>query len=194
VGPDLFTVGALRAIELSRDDLPALQRFFEANSDYFHAVQGHGPSPDEALHALEDDPPPEMPFGRKWLLSFLDGDGELRAIAHLCSDFLAPGVWLLGLFIVASERRGTGVAAEVYEAVEAWARDTGARWIRLGVVVGNARAERFWRKVGYTEVRRRTGVEMGRRVNTLSVMYKALAGGSRAEYLALVARDRPETP
>jgi hypothetical protein len=31
-------------------------------------------------------------------------------------------------------------------------------------------------------------------VNDLRVMAKPLAGGTLAEYLALVARDRPETP
>ncbi len=165
-GPDLLTVGSLRAVELDRDGLPA----------------------------LEDDPPPGMPFGRKWLLSLVDEDGELGAIAHLCSDFLAPRVWLLGLFIVGSARRGTGAAAEIYAAVEAWAPGEGARWIRLGVVVGDGRAERFWQKVGYAEVRRRTGVAMGQRVNTLSAMYKPLDGGWPADYFALVARERPEAP
>ena len=48
--------------------------------------------------------------------------------------------------------------------------------------------------VGYAEVRRRTGVEMGQPVNTLSVMHEPLDGGSLAEYFALVPRDRPETP
>ena len=46
----------------------------------------------------------------------------------------------------------------------------------------------------YAEVRRRAGVGMGQRTNELSVMYKPPAGGSRADYLALVGRDRPETP
>jgi predicted N-acetyltransferase YhbS len=115
-------------------------------------------------------------------------------MANVSSDFLAPGVWLVGLFMVASSRHGTGIAAEAYAALEAWARGQGARWMRLGVVVGNTRAERFWGRVGYTEVRRRAGVAMGARVNELSVMCKPLDGGSLEQYLALVARDRPETP
>jgi GNAT superfamily N-acetyltransferase len=190
----VFTAGPLRAVALGRDDLLALQRFFEANRDYFLDVDGQPPGPDEAQRALDDDPPPGMPFTCRWVLGVVDPGGELVAMAQVCSDFLAPGVWLLGLFIVEASRRGTGVAATVYAALEAWARESGARWMRLGVVVGNARAERFWRRLGYTEVRRRTGVEMGQRVNVLSVMCKPLAGGSRADYLALVERDRPETP
>jgi GNAT superfamily N-acetyltransferase len=185
----LFTVHSVRAVELGEDDMPALQRFFEANTEYFFEVGGEGPADDEALRELRDDPPPDMPFGRRWLLGFVE-DGELVAMANVSSDFLAPGVWLLGLFVVASARHGTGLAAALYGALEAWAREQGARWMRLGVVAGNARAERFWRKVGYTEVIRRPGVPMGRRVNTLSVMYKPLDGGTLEDYLALVERDR----
>lgn len=191
LGATLFTAGELRAVALGRDDLPTLQRFFEANSRYFLDAEGQEPAPDEALHALEDDPPPEMPFDRKWLLGFLDGDDELIAMGQVNSDFLAPGVWHVGLFMVASARHGTGLAAQAYEALESWARENGARWMRLGVIDGNARAERFWRKVGFLEARRRAGVEMGQRVHVVIVMCKPLHGGSLAEYLALVERDRP---
>ena len=70
-------------------------------------------------------------------------------------------------------------------------RTGGARWSRLGVAEGNARAERFWEKTGYVELRKREGVELGRRSHTIRVMVKALDGGAREEYLALVERDRP---
>ena len=59
-------------------------------------------------------------------------------------------------------------------------------------MTGNTRAERFWEKLGYREVRRREGIEMGKRVQTVRVMVKPLAGGSLPAYLALVARDWPE--
>ena len=190
----LFTAGDLRAIDLGIDDLPALQRFFEANPQYFLDSSGEGPAPDEAVRELEDDPPPGMTFTRRWLVGFADDTGELSAMANVSSDFLAPGIWHLGLFMVASSLHGTGAARTIYGALEAWAREHGARWMRLGVIVGNTRAERFWAKAGYIETRRRTGIPMGQHVHALSVMCKPLAGGSSADYLALVERDRPETP
>jgi hypothetical protein len=79
-------------------------------------------------------------------------------------------------------------------ALEAWMAGEGAQWSRLGVVVGNARAERFWQREGYRDVRRREGVQIGDRVNDLRVMAKPLAGGTLAQYLELVARDRPGSP
>jgi GNAT superfamily N-acetyltransferase len=189
--PSLFDAGALRAIELGTGDVPALQRFFETNPEYFLNVTGQPPAADEALHELQDEPPPDVTLRRTWPLGFVDDAGTLMAMANVASDFMADGVWLIGLFIVASPLHGTGTSEAIYRALESWIRGRGARWIRLAVVAGNAKPERFWPKVGYAEVRRRSGVEMGRRVNTLRIMVKPLAGGGVAEYLELVARDRP---
>jgi len=125
------------------------------------------------------------------VLGFLDDRGELVAMVSAVSDFLADRVWLVGQFVVTPALHGTGAPRAIYEAFESWVRDNGGDWIRLAVVVGNAKAERFWQKMGFTEVRRHDDVEMGDRVNTLSVMVKSLHDGAVTDYLALVPRDRP---
>ena len=65
---------------------------------------------------------------------------------------------------------------------------------RLGVVLGNVRAERFWQHQGYAELRRRHDIPIGLRSNTVRVLLKPLQGGTTDEYLALVGRDRPDAP
>jgi hypothetical protein len=72
--------------------------------------------------------------------------------------------------------------------------EQGARWLRLGVVEGSTRAERFWLRCGFAQVRGRGPVTMGRKTNLLRVMAKPLAGGTIDEYLELVERDRPSAP
>ena len=79
----------------------------------------------------------------------------------------------------------------LYRQLETWILEQGAHWIRLGVVRGNTRAERFWERHGYVQVRERGPMQMRRMSNLLRVMAKPLAGGTLAEYLALVARDCP---
>jgi GNAT superfamily N-acetyltransferase len=189
--PVLFSVGAIRAVALGPADETALQRFFEANPAYFLAVQGEPPAADAAHEELNGKPPADWSWTRQCQLGFVDGDGELLAMVDLVVDLLAPGVWHLGLFFVATALHGGGTARALHAALEDWVRTQGAQWLRLGVVLGNQRAERFWERNGYVELRRREGIEMGRRINTVRVMLKPLAGGTPEQYLALVERDRP---
>jgi hypothetical protein len=88
----------------------------------------------------------------------------------------------------------SGDAHALYRGLEAWAVSNGAAWLRLGVVQGNARAERFWQSLGYVQTRTRGGVQIGRQTNTLRVMFKPFANGTQESYLLLVPRDRPEAP
>ena len=78
--------------------------------------------------------------------------------------------------------------------LEVWAVTQGAEWLRLTVVVGNRKAERFWPKLGYVPVRIREGIRMGRQLNTVSIQVKALVGGQVDDYLIRVPRDRPVAP
>jgi len=190
----IFAAGSLRATEMREADVPRLQAFLEANPEYDLAVNGRPPASNAAREAFDSRPPPDFRHDRRWLLQVDDETGTMVAIADVVANLLAPGVWHIGLLIVATRLYGTGAAHAIYAALEQWIRDGGAKWIRLGVVAGNARDERFWEKLGYVEVRKRAAVPMGERVNDVRVMMNPLAGGTVAEYLALVARDRPETP
>jgi GNAT superfamily N-acetyltransferase len=151
-------------------------------------------STNEAHEEIHGELPPGWSFTKKCVVGYIDPKGALVALANLVSDILAPGVWNVSTFIVATSRHGGGDAQLLYRSLERWARANGARWLRLGVVQGNARAERFWARMGYVETRLRHGVRFGPRTNTLRVMFKPLAGGSLEEYLSIVPRDRPPQP
>lgn len=185
-------IPGLRTIEITAVDEPLLQRFFEANPQYFLAVQGEAAAANEAHQEIHGELPPGWRYTKKWLVGCIDADGSMQAMANVVSDLLAPGVWHIGLFIVATRRFGTGDAQALYRGLETWAASNGANWLRLGVVQGNARAERFWEALGFVQTRTRSGVEMGKLTNTLRVMVKPLASGTWEQYLSLVERDRPE--
>ncbi len=192
-GTALFVAGAFRAVELGTEDIPKLQQFFELNPEYFVNVNGQPPTSTEAQEEVHGTLPEGWPFTRKWIIAFLDEADSLVGMANVVTDLLASRVWHIGLFMVATRLHGSGVAHSLYKHLESWARNSGAQWLRLGVVDGNIQAERFWEKCAFVEVRKRCGVEMGKVVNTLRVMVKPLIGGVLPEYLALVARDRPES-
>jgi GNAT superfamily N-acetyltransferase len=185
-------IAGLATVELRAGSEALLQAFFVANSLYFETVNGEPAQPGEAHAEIHGELPAGWPFTKKWVIGYRDESGALAAMANVVSDLLAAGVWHVGTFIVATDRHGSGDAQALYRALEAWAVENGARWMRLGVVAGNGRAERFWERLGYGEVRRREGIAMGRRTNAIRVMAKPLRGQPLDAYLALVDRDRPD--
>jgi RimJ/RimL family protein N-acetyltransferase len=188
----LFRCGEYLCVELGRSDIAHLQRFFDENPEYFYAVNGSPPGPAEAEKEYNFQLPKDWPFEKKWLLGVVSREGQLLAMADFVSNLFAERVWHIGLFVVQTSLHGTGAAGSIYRQLEAWIKSSGGQWIRLGVVAGNVRAERFWERAGYVEVRRRPGVEMGNKINTLRVMVKPLSAAPLREYLELVARDRPD--
>lgn len=187
----LFTHSDWAARAMLEEEVPQMQRFFESNPLYFEKVHGQPPTPNEAREEFDNLPPAHMPYRQRWTLVITDGMGEWIAIAHLLSDFLAPQVWHIGLFIVATRWHGKGHSQALYQALEKWMRDQGAQWVRLGAVVGWNKAEKFWQRQGYVQVRTREGMVAGQRVNTVSVLVKPLAGGALGDYLQQVQRDNP---
>ncbi|HVY24343.1 MAG TPA: GNAT family N-acetyltransferase [Steroidobacteraceae bacterium] len=188
----LFESSQWKAVAFDESDAPVLQQFFEHNPEYFLLCNGRPPVEDEALQELRSTPPAEMTYTTQWFLAILDEAGEIIAIAAVLSDFIAEHAWLISLFIVASSLHGTGQAKQMYDRLEEWMQTNGAAWLRLGVVRGNVKAERFWENMGYMQVRERHDVPSGIQVNTLRVMVKPLAGGSLTKYLTKVERDRPD--
>ena len=184
----------IQVVTLTLADEPELQRFFEQAPGYFLAVNGVPAGPTEARDELQGYLPAGWSCSRMYWLGYRDTTGQLVAVINIAADLLAAGVWHIGLLLVHSRLHGTGLAQRLHGDLEAWAARRGARWLRLTVVVGNTKAERFWPRLGYVQVRTREGITMGRQVSTVSIQIKALAGGQVDEYLALVERDRPGAP
>jgi len=134
-----------------------------------------------------------MPFDEVFVIGFVDSTGRLIAMASIISNLLAKNVWRVGLFMVASSLHGSGTAAALYSGLEASMQVQGARWIRLGAVVGNARSERFWERRAYVEVRRRADTPLGKLIQTVRVFVKPVSTSGIEEYLNLVTRDRTES-
>lgn len=177
--------------ELTAADAALLQTFFEANPDYFLIVEGEPAGPDKAHEELLGELPPGWSFSKNWMLGYQAGDRPLAAALQFVSDLLAPKVWHIGLFIIANDLHGCGVAQTLYHDFETWARAQGADWLRLCVVQSNVRAGRFWRGLGFADVRTREGIEMGKLSHTVDILVKPLNDGTREQYLSLIERDRP---
>lgn len=183
------------AVTLSPDDAPALQAFFDANPLYSELAYGRPWPPDTGVQELAERPPADWPQGatRHWAV-LERGTGRWLALIAFTEDLLAPHVWHLRWLLVATAEHGSGLAPALDAAWLAHAERAGARWVRLGVIHGNPRAVAFWARQGYVETRLRHDMPYGTRTQTVSVRVKALGDATLEEYLARVARDRPESP
>lgn len=180
------------AREISRDELPLVQAYYDANPEYTLIVNGRRPNPGEAAIDFDERPPPHLGFTRQWFLGLFDDGGALAGVAIMVADLCAPAVWHLALFHVATALHGSGAAQRLYDALQQWVAGQGAEWLRLGVVKANPRGERFWRRQGFVPLRLREGVDTGGRVNDVLVMARPLrAGADLADYLRRVPRDAP---
>lgn len=186
-----FTTGEFVAEQAERADIPEIQAFTEANSEYWLLTHDHPPHADDAARSFDWHPPADMSYSEH--LSFLvrhSSSREILAQIDVATDLLAPGVYHLGFFMTATRTHGSGFAHRLHEAYEQWAIDRGARWSRLGVVEVNCRAEAFWRRLGYIQVKRQDSYVLGDRSHVLITMVKPMRGETLAEYLDGVPQDR----
>jgi GNAT superfamily N-acetyltransferase len=191
--PTLFESSGHYGRELAASEVPLLQELFEANPEYFILVNGRRPNADEAQVEFDELPPAHLTYNKRWFLGLFDRARDLAGVAVVVSDFCATGVWHIALLLLATRLHGRGAAGSIYDALEVWMRRQGAKWLRLGVVEGNARAERFWAKCGFCEVRTRLGVDTGGRVNNVRVLVKSLDTAAISGYLNRVPRDQPDS-
>lgn len=139
-------------IELAEADVQEVADLYGRCADYFLLQDGVPPTLADAS-ALFTEVPPEKDAGDQTVLGWRAREG-LVAVAQILRDFPSDGTWFLGLMIVDASRRGRGLGRSIYAAVEHWAAARGATEMRVAVLEGNGAGERFWRSLGFEEVRR----------------------------------------
>lgn len=108
----------LRVVERTSASEPLLQSFFAANPQYFMSVNGEPARPGEAHEEITSALPDGWTYTKKWVIGYISSDGSLAALANVVSDLLAPTVWHIGTFIVATARHGNGTAQALYQGLE----------------------------------------------------------------------------
>jgi ribosomal protein S18 acetylase RimI-like enzyme len=183
-----------------RRDSDAIWAFAQANPEYEQMVACGLPERDAYLAEFFDHhPPPEMSYTQHHhLLAFTKTadarEHELVGLIDCVIDLMARGVGHIGFFQVASRLQGSGMAQQLYTALEDWLMSQGSVALRLGVVEQNARGKAFWARNGYLRIKTRHDVDFGRQKNTVHTMVKLVGPLTMDAYLAMVARDRADTP
>jgi GNAT superfamily N-acetyltransferase len=100
-----------------------------------------------------------LPAGKgyedKLLMGIFARTDHLIGVLDVIRDYPVQGEWWLGLLILEPAQRGRGLGEKICRAFEQWAKDTGARYLRLVVSVQNRRGHQFWQRLGFEELERR---------------------------------------
>lgn len=121
-------------------------------TDYFMLQDGEPAALADALELFRDIPE-EKSVADQTVMGWRNESGLIAVVAVL-RDYPSDGVWYLGFMIVDPVARGQGIGRSIYGTIEQWVADRGAQEMRLAVFEVNEAAERFWRSLGYRELRR----------------------------------------
>ncbi len=169
----LFSCGDEIALEITPEDMPALQALLECSADYYNLIENHAPGPDAAI-SLVNDGPPGWGMENKILIGIFSQGGTLVAVLEGMRHYPRQNIFWIGLLLVDPSRRGQGLGERIMTGFEGWARSQGARQIRLGVVDVNKKALRFWQRIGFEQVGKKGSLYLGQQEHVVYGMKKKL--------------------
>jgi GNAT superfamily N-acetyltransferase len=138
---------------LRPDDTAELQALFDRCSEYFEGVQGAPPDPAEAQSAFTALPEGAT-YEEKDFLGLFADDDRLVGVLDAVRGWPDAQTVMLGMLLIDSPSRGTGIGSEVLESLVRLWRARGFSAVRIGVAAGCERALGFWRSRGFAEVDR----------------------------------------
>jgi ribosomal protein S18 acetylase RimI-like enzyme len=139
---------AIRVV--TREDAPALQALFEQDREYWLVIEGAPLRDDEGMQVFEEVPPGFL-FEKKH--AFLVDD---IAFLDMLEGYPDPQTWWLGLIFLSPSVRNAGLGARLIAALADHVRASGGRALRLAVAEDNPGARRFYDRLGFRFVDRRT--------------------------------------
>ena len=152
---------------LTEDDIPMILKLYESNPEYFRYCP-----PNPTWASVQEDMlalPPAKTMADKHFIGFFDGD-SLIAVMDLIDRYPDAQTVFIGLFMVNKNRQGRGVGAHIVRRLSDVLRNEGYRHIRLGIILDNLPARRFWQRLDF----QLTGVEFERAHSTVLEAEKML--------------------
>jgi Acetyltransferases, including N-acetylases of ribosomal proteins len=136
---------------LTINDLQLLQTLLEKCSDYL-AFQDGEPVKPSAAQDLFKARPEGIDDNDKVILGIFNASEQLVGVFDLIKSYPNSRTLTLGLMILDTFSRGKGLGSIAFEILEEWAVSKKFNKIRLGVLFGNEKGLRFWKKMGLMEI------------------------------------------
>jgi GNAT superfamily N-acetyltransferase len=164
-----FRLDGYTVVRLTAADEGELQDLFVRCSDFHELAEGVPTPPGAASEELVARPP-GTPLRDKFSFGISAAGGGMVGYLDLIRNHPAEGEWWIGLLMLEPAERGAGLGSRVYRAAAEWVARQGGTAIHIGVLEHNPKAERFWRRQGFQEVRRVEWVAGTGRVGRLIIM------------------------
>ncbi len=169
---DLFTIPHYTVRYLRAGDEALIYDLLQRCEEFSRLVSGQPPEPEEAAGLLVDLPPGKS-LADKFSIGVFNGPETLIGLVDLIRGYPRPEVWFIGLMQLDPAYQGRGIGKQLYQAVESWSAQQGAREMMLGVVAQNVDALAFWEKLGFQVVDQKPG-KFGLLETTVLVMQKTV--------------------
>ncbi len=136
---------------LHERDAENILRFCRQNTLYYEYC-GAEPSIQQVLSDLRIAPP-GVDMRDKYYVGFFQG-GEMIAVLDLIDGYPDRDTGYIGFFMMNARFQGRQIGSGIIRDVCAYLKQTGKTSVRLGIAEENPQANRFWKKNGFSVLRK----------------------------------------
>lgn len=161
------------AKRLIPDDAEILQKLYKQCLEFSLLTDGVAPSPSAARDEFD-----AVPDGKttedKYIFGLFNSSnflvGMIEAIRHYPDD----QTWWIGLMMLAPEQRGKGLGADFYRGFERSLSAQSVSQISLSVIEANEPGLQFWKRMGFSIVRKAPPQQFGIKTHERYVLTRVL--------------------
>ena len=135
---------------LTKDDLRILQVLLEKCSDYL-TFQDEDSVKLSAAQDLFNAMPDGIEDKDKNISGIFNDQKQLIGVFDLIKNYPSSKTLMLGLMLLEPSSRGKEIGSKAYEVLEESVSSQLFNKVRLGVLFGNEKGLRFWKRMGFTE-------------------------------------------
>ncbi|KGG80336.1 hypothetical protein Y919_06930 [Caloranaerobacter azorensis H53214] len=136
--------------------------------DYFYLVEGRK-ADESSVKELFEDLPPGKHIDDKNIFGVFYNE-KLIGIVDLVQDFPEKGEWIIGLMLLHPDERRKGLGKAIHDIIVDIANEQKAKKLRIGVVEQNEKALKYWKNIGYKEIKRTQPLKYGSKESIVIVM------------------------
>jgi ribosomal protein S18 acetylase RimI-like enzyme len=149
----LFTLDGYSIRRLRVEDAAELQDLYERCTDYHEMHEGFATRPTAGADELALLPPGKQ-MADKFSIGIYESIGCLIGYLDIIRNYPAANAWWIGLLMLDPKNRAKNLGSRICATTEKWVASQDGHSIHLAVLEENIRAQQFWRKQGFEELRR----------------------------------------